>query len=120
MIAVYVNDFLLFSSNIDNIKAVKEDLKKGFEMKDLEEASWILQMKIERSDMTLESRTLSISQEQYVEAILERHGMANCNPARTPIGNGMQLPNLTELKENIFVYLHSTSLKMLRFRDKNC
>jgi len=119
VIAVYVNDFLLFSSNIDNIKAVKEDLKKGFEMKDLEEASWILQMKIERSDMTLESRTLSISQEQYVEAILERHGMANCNPARTPIGNGMQLPNLTELKENIFVYLHSASLKMLRFRDED-
>jgi len=61
MIAIYVNDFLLFSSNIDDIKAVKEDLKKHFEMKDLEEASWILQMKIERLDMNLVSRTLSIS-----------------------------------------------------------
>jgi len=104
MIAVYVDDFLLFSSNIDDIKAVKEDLKKRFEMKDLEEVSWILQMKIERSDMNLESRTLSISQEQYVEAILEQHGMANCNPARTPMGNGMQLPNLTESKVDITEY----------------
>jgi len=57
VIAVYVNDFLLFSSNIDDIKAVKEDLKKRFEMKDLEEASWILQMKIERSDMNLVLRS---------------------------------------------------------------
>jgi len=104
VIAVYVDDFLLFSSNIDDIKAVKEDLKMRFEMKDLEEASWILQMKIERSDMNLESRTLSISQEQYVEAILERHGMANCNPARTPMGNGMQLPNLTEPEVDITEY----------------
>jgi len=104
VIAVYVNNFLLFSSNIDDIKAIKEDLKKYFEMKDLEEASWILQMKIERSDMNLESRTLSISQEQYVEAILKWHSMANCNPARTPMENGMQLPNLTEPKVDITEY----------------
>jgi len=104
VIAIYIDDFLLFSSNIDNIKAVKEDLKKHFEMKDLEEASWILQMKIERLDMNLESRTLSISQEQYVEAILEWHGMVNCNLARTPMGNGMQLPNLTEPKVDITEY----------------
>jgi len=104
VITVYVDDFLLFSSNIDDIKAIKEDLKKRFEMKDLEEASWILQMKIKRSNMNLESRTLSISQEQYVEAILEWHSMANCNPARTPMGNGMQLPNLTESKVNITKY----------------
>jgi len=37
-------------------------------MKDLEEASWIPQMKIERLDMRLGVKTLSISQEQYVEA----------------------------------------------------
>jgi len=48
VIAIYVDDFLLFSSNISHIRTVKEDLKRRFEMKDLGKAKWILQMKIER------------------------------------------------------------------------
>jgi len=49
VIAIYVDDFLLFSSNISHIRTVKEDLKRRFEMKDLGKAKWILQMKIERT-----------------------------------------------------------------------
>jgi len=40
-------------------------------MKDLGEVRWILQMKIERLDMRLGLRMISMSQEQYVEEILE-------------------------------------------------
>ena len=36
VITVYMDDFLLFSGSIDDIKAVKSDLKKCFDMKDLE------------------------------------------------------------------------------------
>jgi len=63
VIAIYVDDFLLFSSNISHIRTVKEDLKRCFEMKDLGEAKWILQMKIERTDMDDGMRKLTISQE---------------------------------------------------------
>ena len=38
VIAVYVDNFLLFSSDIDDIKAIKSDLKKCFDMKDLDQA----------------------------------------------------------------------------------
>ena len=61
-------------------------------------------MKIERSDMRLGLRTISMSQEQYVEKILERHGMANCNPTRTPMGNDIQLPVLNEAEVDITEY----------------
>ena len=71
VIAVYVDNFLLFLSDIDNIKAVKSDLKKCFDMKDLDQAKQILQMKIERTGRSSEVWKLSISQEQYVETILE-------------------------------------------------
>jgi len=37
VIAVYVNDFLLFLSNISHIRTVKKNLKRCFKMKDLEE-----------------------------------------------------------------------------------
>jgi len=63
VIAVYVDDFLLFLSNISHIRTVKKDLKRHFEMKDLGEAKWILQMKIERTDMDNGMRKLTISQE---------------------------------------------------------
>jgi len=101
VIAVYVDDFLLFLSNTSHIRTVKEDLKRHFEMKDLEEASW---MKIERSDMTLGVRTLSISQEQYVETILEWHGMTNSNPVKIPMIANLQLPSLTEAEIDITEY----------------
>ena len=38
MIAIYVDDFLLFSGKIDDITVIKGKLSKCFEMKDLEEA----------------------------------------------------------------------------------
>jgi len=74
---------------MEEIKRIKTRLGEIFEMKDLSEAKWILQIKIERSEMRLGVRMMSISQEQYMEEILERHGMANCNPARTPMGNNL-------------------------------
>jgi len=40
-------------------------------------------MKIERTDMDRDMRKLTISQEQYMETILERHGMADCKPTKT-------------------------------------
>jgi len=40
-------------------------------MKDLGKARWILQMKIKRLDMRLGLRMILISQEQYVEEILD-------------------------------------------------
>ena len=104
VIAVYVDDFLLFSSNISHIRTVKEDLKRCFEMKDLGEAKWILQMKIERTDMDDGMRKLTISQEQYIETILERHGMADCKPAKTPMAANLQLPTLTEAEIDITEY----------------
>jgi len=104
VIAVYVDNFLLFLSNISHIRTVKKDLKRCFEMKDLEEAKWILQMKIERTDMGDGIRKLTISQEQYIETILEQHGMVDCKPAKTPMAANLQLPTLTKAEINIIEY----------------
>ena len=104
VIAIYVDNFLLFSCNISHIRTVKEDLKRRFEMKDLGEAKWILQMKIERTDMDDGMRKLTISQEQYIETILEQHGMADCKPAKTLMAANLQLPTLTEAKIDITEY----------------
>jgi len=61
VIAIYVDDFLLFSGKIDDIIVIKGELSKCFKIKDLGEAKWILQMKIERTDMDRDVRKLTIS-----------------------------------------------------------
>jgi len=104
VIAIYVDDFILFLSNISHIRTVKEDLKRHFEMKDLGKAKWILQMKIKRTDMDNRIRKLTISQEQYIETILEWHGMADCKLEKTLIAANLQLPTLTEVKIDITEY----------------
>ena len=106
LIAIYVDDFLLFLSNIGTVN------KRHFEMKDLEEASWILQMKIERLDMRLGVRTLSISQEQYILAILKWHRMTNSNPVKAPMIANLQLPSLIEAEINIMEYQKCTGSLM--------
>ena len=104
VIAIYVDDFLLCSGRIDDIKAIRGELSKCFKMKDLGEAKWILQMKIERTEMNRDVRKLTISQEQYVKTILEWHSMVDCKPAKTPMAANQQLPTLTEAEVDITDY----------------
>jgi len=104
VIAIYVNDFLLFSGRIDNITVIKGELSKHFEMKDLGEAKWILQMKIERTNMNRDVRKLTISQEQYIKTILKQHGIIDCKSAKTPMVANLQLSTLTEVEIDITDY----------------
>ena len=61
-------------------------------------------MKIERTEMNRNIRKLTISQEQYVETILEWHSMADCKPTKTPMVANQQLPTLTETEVDITDY----------------
>jgi len=61
-------------------------------------------MKIERTDMDNRMRKLTISQEQYIETILEWHGIADCKPAKTPMVANLQLLTLTEAEIDITEY----------------
>ena len=73
-------------------------------MKDLGEAKWILQMKIEKTDIDNRMKKLTIFQEQYIETILEQHSMADYKLAKTPMAANLQLPTLTEAKIDITEY----------------
>ena len=66
---------LLFCKLLHIILSFKEELSTIFPITDLGEARWILNMEIIRD---CPNRTISISQERYVEEIFECHGMSNC------------------------------------------
>ena len=46
IVVVYVDNFLIFSSNINTIQYTKSELSSCFDIKNLGDAKWILQMEV--------------------------------------------------------------------------
>ena len=65
-------------------------------MRDLEEAKFILRIEIKR-DQKLQ--TISLSQSQYSQTILECTGMSTCKPVWTPMVHNLQL-SASDLEDN--------------------
>ena len=73
---LYVDDILLASSDLGLLHTTKKFLSENFEMKDMGEATYVIGIEIfcDRS-----RGLLGLSQNQYIETILERFGMENCS-----------------------------------------
>ncbi|MCO5605797.1 hypothetical protein L7F22_059981 [Adiantum nelumboides] len=85
---LYVDDMMIASANMQNIKTLKEELFKSFSMKDLGAAKRILGMKISR-DRT--KKTLKLSEEDYIKKVLKRFAMQNAKPISTPLAGHFKL-----------------------------
>ena len=84
ILAVYVDDMLPVSNDIDFLNAEKKSLCDRFEMTDQREVHYILGMSIKRDR---QNRNMYIGQQNYVEGILKRFGMEDCKPISTPMEN---------------------------------
>jgi hypothetical protein len=80
MLCLYVDDILIFGSNINVIEEVKNLLSSNFEMKDLGEADVILNIKLVREV----DGGVTLLQSHYVEKVLSRFGFSDYDPAPTP------------------------------------
>jgi hypothetical protein len=69
ILCLYVDDIVIFGTNIDIINEVKSFLSKSFGMKDLEKADVILNIKLIKKDSGI-----TLSQSHYVEKVLSRFG----------------------------------------------
>lgn len=88
IIALYVDDLLIAASRLADLSQFKQNLAAEFDMEDLGEASFILGIELQRDR---NARTISITQSAYVTTLLDRHGMANCNPVVTPMEKSTQV-----------------------------
>lgn len=86
---LYVDDLLLLGKDLNEILRIKKSMSKEFEMKDTQEMKHFLGITIERD---IAEGTLKISQRAYLEAVLKRFGMDNCNGISTPMEHGLNLP----------------------------
>lgn len=79
IICLYVDDLLIFGSNLTVVNETKNTLSSNFEMKDLGEANVILGIKITRT-----ANGISLDQSHYIEKILKKYNYYDCKPVCTP------------------------------------
>ena len=79
---LYFDDILLASSDIGFLQETKKFLTKFFEMKDLGETCFVVGIKILRYRS---QGILRLSQESYIDKVLDKFSMKDSKPGDTPI-----------------------------------
>ncbi|CAI7805864.1 unnamed protein product [Closterium sp. NIES-53] len=81
-ILVYMDDFILVAKDSAQMTSVQAALSKALQMKDLGDRKHYLGMEITRDR---QARTISLSQEFYIDNVLKRFEMELCTPVATPL-----------------------------------
>jgi hypothetical protein len=103
ILLLYVDEMLIVGMNSSRIDRLKKQLSQSFAMKDLGPAKQILGVRIHRSR---KDKKLFISQEQYIEKVLERFNMNNAKVVSSPLATHFKLstkqsPSTDEEKEDM-------------------
>ncbi|KAJ9525991.1 hypothetical protein QJQ45_009376 [Haematococcus lacustris] len=85
---VYVDDCILASADEAAVQEVKQQLQQAFDVHDLGQAADFLGMRIAFDHA---AGILRLTQQQYIEQLLQRFGLAECNPRQLPLSPGTQL-----------------------------
>lgn len=86
IIAIYVDDFLIFYKEQDELSRIKAYLNKTFHMKDLGKVKSCIGIRIKQGDGFIE-----IDQSQYIRDIIKRFRMEDCKPVGNPADTSLKL-----------------------------
>jgi hypothetical protein len=110
IIVLYVDDILLASSDKNLLYEIKGFLSSNFDMKDLGDASYVLDIEIHR-DRT--KGVLDLSQKAYIKKVLKRYNMYECSTTHVPSMKGDKLGTFqsprNQLKINEIKSIHYAS-----------
>jgi hypothetical protein len=87
---LYVDDILLASKDVSQLRETTKFLSSNFDMKDLGEASYVLGIEIRRD---IKNRVLGLSQKTYLEKILKKYNMHTSKATPAPIVKGDSFGN---------------------------
>jgi hypothetical protein len=117
IILLYVDDMLIVGQDANMVGSLKKELFKSFDMKDLGPARQILGMQILRDR---KAKKLWLSQEKYIERVLERFNMKHAKLVSTPLGGHFKLskkscPSSNKEKENMASIPYSSAVESLMY-----
>lgn len=85
--STYTDDVSGLSTTVEGSIEARKELGLKFKVKDLGEVNLILGIRVTRNR---QAGTISLDQRPYLERVLERFGMTDCNPRSTPLPPGIQ------------------------------
>jgi hypothetical protein len=72
--------FIITSKDLKEMADIKNKLKRKFKMRDLGNLRYFLGIRIMRTE-----QTMHLSQAAYIESLLEKFGMSDCQQVETPM-----------------------------------
>ena len=111
-IGVYVDDTIFMSNDKSMLDAEKAKMSAKFAMDDRGEIHHILGMEVKRDRA---KKVITICQKAYLEGILSRFGMENCNPVSTPIETGKRFQRCGEDEETVDIKLYQAAIGSLNY-----
>lgn len=99
LIGVYVDDFIIASSNQYELNLFKKKIQNTFETRDLGELNYCLGIKFERINGAIYA-----SQTKYTEDTLKKFNMDQCRPVSNPMEVGINLKKREEEKATEYPY----------------
>ena len=114
ILGVHFGDIIPVSNDPAMLKAEKAALCKRFEMTDKGEIHYLLGMSIKREG---ESRTLTISQPNYIEKVLRKFGMENCKPVSTPLEPGRKFQQSSSSDEPFDIQTYQQVIGCLTYKS---
>jgi hypothetical protein len=86
LVGVYVDDFVITDTKDAEVVAFKEEMKATFQMSDMWPLSFYLGIKVHQGNFGI-----TLRQTAYVMRVVELAGLTDCNPALTPMEEGLKL-----------------------------
>jgi hypothetical protein len=86
IITVWVDDLLLFATSDNLLNKMKSQIQSKWEVTDLGDPAKIVRIEITKSD-----NSITISQEKYIDKILERENMSDANPVSMPMDPNIKI-----------------------------
>jgi transposase InsO family protein len=91
ILVVWVDDIVSMATTDNRNDEIEKDLKANFEIKSLGRPNLLLGMKIDQAD-----HIITLSQAHYIDALLEKFGLADANPTFTPMDPNVKLDYVVE------------------------
>ena len=117
ILLLYVDDMLIVGQNVKLISRLKGELAQSFEIKDLRDARQILSIQIIHDR---KAKKLWLSQEKYIEWVLERFNMKGVKSFSMPLASHFKLskkncPSTKEEKEKMSSIPYSSAVESLMY-----
>ena len=112
IIGVYVDDFVIAAESSERIEQVRRALSQKFDVKDLGELHYFLGVQVTQDH---EKGTVWIGQPTFTESILQKYGMSEAKPAKTPVSVNSKLLKASEESELVNQNLYQSAVGSLLY-----